>query len=179
MEIYKGAKNSIKGPIIAVIIITALIVGTLYLLQLTFAGILVSLLLFMLWMFAYKGIILKITIDENRIVVVRPLTRTSLRLDDIVFCAVHGIDENSSLVYAFIKKKAQGITTVRGIKPVKPFEEIIRIISDEEAKAELDVNFNMAAKIPVAFVEKGEELKDIILAKVSENQNKILYKKKY
>jgi hypothetical protein len=174
LEIYKGIKNSIKGPIIAVIIISALILGNFYLLKISFASIIISIILLLLWVFAYNGIVLRISIDETRIVVVRPITRTNLNINDIVFCAVHGIDEDKSLIYAFMKKRKKGIMSVKGIKPIKPFEEIVKIISDENTKAELDVNFNMASKIPVSFVEAGEKLKYIILARVNENQNKIL-----
>lgn len=176
LKIYKGMKNSIKGPIIAVIIISALIFGNFYLLKISFASVLIGLLLLLLWTFAYSGIVLRITIDEGRIVVVRPITRIKVNIDDIVFCAVHGIDDNSSLIYTFMKRKIKGIISVKGIKPIKPYEEIVKIISDEQAKTELDVNFNMAAKIPVSFVEDGEELKATILAEVNKNQNKILKK---
>ncbi|MFZ5353800.1 MAG: hypothetical protein ACOZCL_13910 [Bacillota bacterium] len=171
---YRGKKSSIKGPVIAVVIFTLLIISILLYFNFSYGSIIGAAAVFLLWIFAYKGIILKIKIDDKKITIVRPLSRNSILIENIVFCAVHGIDDDTTLVYAFIKKRVRGIMSVKGIKPKLPYQEIIRLVTDDRKKAELDVNFNMAAKIPVSFVENSEELKNRILEAVTQNQNRLL-----
>jgi hypothetical protein len=95
-----------------------------------------------------------------------------VRFEDVALCAVHQVEEGSSLIYAFVKKRCRGGYTVKGIKPQLPFEEVVRITSRDE-NVDLDMNFTRALKIPVSFVEKGEELKDLFLLEVGKHHVKI------
>ncbi|MPN48440.1 hypothetical protein SDC9_196047 [bioreactor metagenome] len=47
-------------------------------------------------------------------------------------------------------------------------------MSDTSKDFSFDINFNKAAKIPVSFVENGEELKDEILKRINAEHVRVL-----
>jgi len=122
----------------------------------------------------YKGLILSITVDDQEIKIYKPFNKRTIKFDDIAFCAVHGIDDDTTLLYVFRRKKHLKGDKVRGIKSDKSFDEIVKTISDDEGNTDLNINFNMASKVLISFVEKGDMLRDKILATVSERHKKIL-----
>ncbi|MGK0468687.1 hypothetical protein, partial [Clostridium sp.] len=90
------------------------------------------------------------------------------------FCALHGIDDDTTLLYAFTRKKSIKRDGVSGIKSRKSFNEIVKIISDDDGNTDLNINFNMASKVLISFVENGDVLRDKILATVNERHKKII-----
>ncbi len=122
---------------------------------------------------AYSGLVLKITINEKKIVVVRPFTRVSVRFEDVALCAVHCVEEGRSLIYAFVKTRYRGGYTVKGIRPKLPFDEVVKIAAKDE-DINLDINFNRAKRIPVSFVDGGEELKNRFMTEVGKYHVRIM-----
>jgi hypothetical protein len=122
----------------------------------------------------YKGLILSITVDNQKIKIYKPFGIRIIKFDNIAFCAVHGIDEDTSLLYAFTRKKNGKGDRVRGIKSKKSFDEIVKIISEDEGNTDLNINFNMASKILISFVQNGDRLRDKILSAVNERHKKII-----
>lgn len=177
MTVYKGRWEAIRGPlaVLGILIALALIIY-LFLPHGFFSYFFIALLLLFVPL-AYSGLILKITIDDKKLVVVRPLTRVTVRFEDVALCAVHAIEEGKHLIYAFVKQKHRGIYTVKGVRPKLPFEEIVRMATREEDYVDLDVNFSRAKKLPVSFVENGEELKDRFLMEVGKHHVKIMEEK--
>lgn len=174
METYKGKTEEIKGPIITVIVLAVVIFCLLVFVPHGIGLYIAIAFLLMILMFAYKGIVLKIIIDDTKIIIIRPITRSRIKIKNIAFCAVHEIDEEKSIIYSFVKQKYGKTYGVKGVKSKKNFNEIVKLVADDKAKSDLDVNFNKAEKIPVSFVENGEALKQKILDKVSKNQLSIL-----
>jgi len=122
---------------------------------------------------SYKGLILAIAVDDQKIRIYKPFNIRTIKFDDIAFCAVHGIDDDTTLLYAFTRKKYRKGDRVRGIKSNKSFNEIVKIISEDEGNTELNINFNMASKVLISFVHNGDVLRDKILATVNERHKKI------
>ena len=170
---YKGRWDAIKGPLI-VFMITIVIILILYFLMPKgfFTYFFIALLLFFTPL-SYSGLILSIDIDDKKLVVVRPFTLTRVRFEDVALCAVHCIEGEKYLIYAFVKKRDFKGYTVRGVKPRLPFEEVVRMSSKED-NMDLDINFNRAKKIPVSFVENCEELKDRFLFEVGKHHVRIM-----
>ena len=104
----------------------------------------------------------------------KPLGAKKIRFANIAFCMIHGIDETDSIVYAFVKKKRGNRTGVKGIKQDLSFEEVVRAINKAHENIDVDMNFNMAERIPVSLVENTEELKQEILHTLGGHQKKIL-----
>ena len=123
------------------------------------------------WQF-YKGLILFITVDEQKIRIYKPFNIRTIKFDDIAFCAVHGIDEDTTLLYAFTRKRRFKGDKVSGIKSKKSFDEVVKLISEDEGNTDLNINFNMASKILISFVQQSDILRDKILATVDETHRK-------
>jgi hypothetical protein len=120
----------------------------------------------------YKGLILAITVDDQKIRIYKPFNIRTIKFDNIAFCAVHGIDEGTTLLYAFTRRKHFKGDRVRGLKSKKSFQEIVKIISEDEGNTDLNINFNMASKVLISFVQNGDILTDKILANVNERHKK-------
>ncbi len=172
--IYKGSKENTKGP--AIVFLVLLLLATILLIFARsnwFAVFMAVLFLFPLPMI-YSGIILNIQLDNEKIVVQRPLGKQVIKFSDIAFCAVNGLEDNKFLIYAFKKRKKKGVISVKGVRENIPYHEIVRRMSDTQNTFDFDINFNQAAKIPVAFVENGVELKDAILKQINAEHVKLL-----
>lgn len=173
MTNYKGRWDAIKGPLVVLsgIIAIALIIY-LFMPHGFWAYFFIALLLLFVPL-AYTGLVRKITIDEKKLVVVRPITRVTVRFEDVALCAVHCVEEGKYLIYAFVKQRYRGGYTVRGIKPRLTFDEVVKMSSKND-NIDLDINFSRAKKIPVSFVENCEELKDRFLMEVGKYHVKIM-----
>lgn len=177
MTEYKGRWDAIKGPLIVLLILISLALIIYLAFQPSFLKYFFIVLLLLFVPITYSGIVMKITIDDKKLVVVRPLTRVTVRFEDVALCAVHGIEEGKHIIYAFVKEKRRGKDTVRGIKPKLPFAEVVKMAESDDDNISLDVNFSRAKKLPVSFVEKGEELKDRFLMEVGKHHIKIIEEK--
>ncbi|EYE87857.1 hypothetical protein Q428_11120 [Fervidicella metallireducens AeB] len=174
MIIYNGKKDSIKNLSITFIVcLLILIVNTTFITNLTAKVVLFFIFIPVTFM-VYKGIILKITLDDEKIKIYKPFYVNTIYFKDIAFCALHGIDDERSLLYAFVRKKWPKKKGVRGIKANLSFEDIVKIVSQDEGNTNLDINFNMAAKVPLSFVENSDDLKTQILTNVSNKHKEIL-----
>jgi len=170
---YKGRWDAIKGPLVVLSIMVALIaIIYLFMPKGFFAYFFIALILLFVPL-VYSGLVLKILMDEKKLVVIRPFTRVTVKFEDVALCAVHCIDEGKYLIYAFVKKRYRKGYTVKGIKPRLSFEEVIRITAKDE-NINLDINFNLAKKIPVSFVDGGEELKDRFMLEVGKHHVRIM-----
>jgi len=174
MTVYKGRTEAIRGPLIVLAIMISLMLLIYFAFPKGFFTYFFIVLLALFVPLVYSGLILRITIDDKKLVIVRPLTRVVVRFEDVALCAVHTIEEGKHIIYAFVKQRYRGIYSVKGVKPKLPFEEIVKMSEREEDYVDLDVNFNRAKKIPVSFVENGEELKDRFLREVGKHHVKIL-----
>lgn len=174
MTEYKARPEAIKGPAITLAIMIAFELLIYFFFPKGFLTYFFMGLILVFIPLVYSGVILKIIMDDKKVVVVRPFTRLMIKIEDIAFCAVHGLDDGRHLIYAFVKKRYKGMDCVKGIKQKKPFEEIIREAMKDEECVDLDINFNMAKKIPVSFVEDAEALKDRIIGAVNRKNEKYL-----
>lgn len=173
MTEYKGRRDAIRGPLAVLAAIIA-VIGIIYMFMPK--GFLAYFFIGLLLLFVpviYSGLVLKITADDKKVVVVRPLTRVTVKYEDVALCAVHCIEEGRYLIYAFVKQRYRGGYAVRGIRPKLSFEEIVKIANKNE-NVDLDINFNRAKKIPVSFVEDGEKLKDRFLMEVGKHHVRIM-----
>ncbi|MGH4122160.1 MAG: hypothetical protein ACREV6_04395 [Clostridium sp.] len=174
MEKFRGKPDSLKKLSISFIIsILLAVVGLFFIPNFMLKTILLIIFIFAAWQF-YKGIILYITVDDQKISIYKPFNTRTIKFDDIAFCAVHGIDDDTTLLYVFKRQKHRHGDRVRGIKSNKSFDEIVKMISEDEGNTNLNINFNMASKVLISFVEKGDILRDKILATVNERHKKIL-----
>lgn len=174
MKTYQGKSKSLNGLGIAIVIMTAAIAGMLILIGINGITIVISAFTALIISFLYKGMILKITVDKEQVVIYKPLGRKIIKFTNIAFCMVHGINETDSIIYAFVKKKSGNKTRVKGIKQDISFEEVVKIINKSSEHVDLDINFNMAEKIPVSLVLNTEELKSEILTILGGHQKRIL-----
>jgi hypothetical protein len=170
---YKGRWDAIKGPLVVLSILIALIIIIYLFLPHSFWTYFFIVLILLFVPLVYSGLILKITINEKKIVVVRPFTSVTVKFEDVALCAVHCVDEGKSLIYAFVKTRYRRGYTVKGIRPRLSFDEVVRIASKDE-NIDLDINFNRAKRIPVSFVECGEELKDRFMMEVGKYHVRIM-----
>lgn len=174
MEKFKGKPNSLKKLGIIFIISTLLaLVSLIFIPNIILKTILLIIFIVTGWQ-VYKGLIFAIAVDDQKIKIYKPFGIKTIKFDNIAFCAVHGIDDDTTLLYAFTRKKCRTGDRVRGIKSNKSFDEIVKIISADEGNTDLNINFNMASKILISFVENGDILKDKILATVNERHKKII-----
>lgn len=176
MTEYKGRWEAIRGPLVVLVIMLVLI-GIIYFFMPHSFWTYFFIVLFLIFIpLPYSGLILKIRINDRKLVVVRPFTRVSVKFEDVALCAVHNIEEGSSLVYAFVKRRCRGGYTVKGIRPKLPFDEIVKMAMAND-NVDLDMNFTRAKKIPVSFVEDGEALKDRFLMEVGKHHVRIVEEK--
>ncbi|HOR85077.1 MAG TPA: hypothetical protein PLL98_01200 [Bacillota bacterium] len=176
MTEYRGRWSAIKGPLIVLSVIIALVLTIYLFIPKGFFTYFFIALLLAFTPLAYSGLVLKIKIDENKLVVVRPFTRTTVRFEDVALCAMHCVEEGSYLIYAFVKQRYSKGYTVKGVKPKLPFDEVIKMSLDKE-DINLDINFSRAKKVPLSFVENSEELKDRFMMEVGKYHVKIMENK--
>lgn len=174
MKEYKGKSKMLTGLGIAIGVLGAVILGILIISGVRAIPIGISAFLAFIISFLYKGMIIKITVDKEKVIIHKPLSKKVIKFSNIAFCMVHGIDETDSILYAFVKKKFGKTTTVKGIKQKISFEEVVKIINKSNENIDLDINFNMAQKIPVSLVENTEELKNEIFTTLGGCQKKVL-----
>ncbi|MGH4118038.1 hypothetical protein [Clostridium sp.] len=168
MEKFAGKRDSIikLGSIFTISTLLA-IVSYLYISNVVLK--IIMLMIFIICAYnVYKGLILSITVDDQKIKIYKPFGIQTIKFDNIAFCAVHGIDDDTTLLYAFTRKKGLKGDRVSGIKSKKSFNEIVKIISQDEGNTDLNINFNFASKVLISFVENGDALRDKILTKVNE-----------
>lgn len=173
MTEYKGRWEAIRGPLIMLSILIALAIIIYFFIPHGFWAYFFIVLLLIFVPLAYSGIVLKITINEKKLVVIRPFTRTSVKFEDVALCAVHCVEEGKHLIYAFVKQRYRRGYTVKGIRPKLPFDEVVKMSSRDE-DIDLNINFNIAKKIPVSFVHGGVELKDRFLIEVGKYHVKVM-----
>lgn len=173
MTEYRGRREAIRGPSIIISVLIASIALIYFFAPHGFWAYFFIILLLLFIPIAYSGLILKITINEKKIIVVRPLTRVTIKFEHVALCAVHCVENGKYLIYAFVKQRYRQGYTVKGIKPKLPFDEVVKMSSKGEC-LDLNVNFNRAKRIPVSFVENGEELKDRFLMEVGKHHIKIM-----
>lgn len=167
MTSYNGFPKSIQKLTLATLIVAAIALIIVFTVT-SFAMKVFLLALTLPFMhLSYLGMILKITLSENEVTIHRPLYTQRILIDDIAFCAVHGIEEGKSLVYCFTRKKFFG-SGVHGIRSKESFEHIVERIRQDDGnlQTDLDINFHRAKKIPLSFVENSDSLKDGILKAV-------------
>lgn len=174
MKEYQGKPKALLGLGIAIGVMSAIILGTFIIVGPNIFTILLAAFLALIISFLYKGMVLKIIIDNEKIQILKPLGRKTIKFSNIAFCMVHGIDETDSIIYAFVKKKIGKETGVKGIKQKISFEEAVKIINKSEDSIDFDINFNMAEKITVSFVQNSDELKNEILTTLGGHQKRIL-----
>jgi hypothetical protein len=173
VTVYKGRWEAIRGPLVVLSIMIALILAIYFLIPHSFWTYFFIVLLLLFVPLAYSGLVLKITIDEKKLVVVRPFTRVTVKFPNVALCAVHTVEEGKSLIYAFVKARYRRGYTVKGVRPKLPFDEIVKMAAKDE-ELDLDINFNSAKKLPVSFVENGEELKERFLKEVGKYHVRIM-----
>lgn len=174
MKEYPGKPKALMGLGIAIGVMGAIILGTFIIVGINGITIVMAAFLALIISFLYKGMVLKITIDNEKIQIFKPLGKKTIQFSNIAFCMVHGIDETDSIIYAFVKKKMGNKTGVKGIKQKISFDEAVKIINKSEENIDFDINFNMAEKITVSLVEKSDELKIEILKTLGGHQKRIL-----
>ncbi|MGV8980820.1 hypothetical protein [Clostridium sp.] len=172
MDRFNGKPNSLKKLGITFIISTLLaFVSLIFIPNFILKTILI--IIFIVTAFqVYKGLIFAIAVDDQKIKIYKPFGIRTIKFDNIAFCAVHGIDDDTTLLYAFTRQKHSAGDRVRGIKSNKSFDEIVKIISEDDGNTDLNINFNMASKVLISFVDNGDLLKDKILAIVNERHKK-------
>ncbi|MCB2289278.1 hypothetical protein LGK97_05810 [Clostridium sp. CS001] len=172
MEKFNGKPDSLKklGVSFTVSFLLA-IVSYMFIPNVVLKTVLLVFFITCAWQF-YKGLILSITVDDQKIKICKPFNIRTIKFDDIAFCAVHGIDDDTTLLYAFTRQRRFKGDKISGIKSKKSFDEIVKIISEDDGNTDLNINFNMASKILISFVQQGDLLKDKILANVNERHKK-------
>ena len=173
MTEYKGRWDAMRGPLVMLSILIALVLIIYAFMPKGFFAYFFIALLLIFVPLSYSGLVLKIIVDEKKLVVVRPFTRVSVKFEDVGLCAVHCVEDGRYLIYAFVKQRYRGGYTVKGIRPKLPFDEIVKMASKDE-NINLDINFNRAKKIPVSFVENCEGLKDRFLMEVGKYHVRIM-----
>jgi hypothetical protein len=174
MKEYPGKPKALMGLGIAIGAMGAIILGTFIIVGTNGITIVMAAFLALIISFLYKGMILKITVDNEKIQILKPLGKKTIKFSNIAFCMVHGIDKDDSIIYAFVKKKIGNKTGVKGIKQKISFEEAVKIINKSEESLDFDINFSMAEKITVSFVQNSDELKNEILTTLGGHQKRIL-----
>ncbi|MFT5873729.1 MAG: hypothetical protein ACI8WT_002680 [Clostridium sp.] len=172
MEKFKGKPDSLKKlGIIFIISILLAIVSFMFIPNFGLKTFLIIICILFAW-HSYKGLIIAITVDDQKIKIYKPFNVRTIKFDNIAFCAIHGIDEETTLLYAFVRKKCFKGDRVSGISSKKSFDEIVKIISKDEGNTDLNINFNMAFKVLSSFVLNGDVLREKILYTVNERHKK-------
>lgn len=166
MIVCRGKASNLRGTLLVVLTVIGIIA---LIFTFTKRGVFawfIMICLALLISLVYKGMILKISLDENRIVITRPLSRQKIKLSDIAFCAVHDIGEGNFTLYTFMKKGHGNGISITGVKSEKPYEEVMDTMRRGGKLEGVQINFNKATKIPIALVENSDELKEKILDNV-------------
>lgn len=163
MKVYKGKKSNLKVTSLVLLSFIALILLIFFGTKRGFFAWSVMILLFLMCIPTYKGMILRITMDDKKLRIIRPFSWQTLNLSKIAFCAVHEIGEGRSTLFVFTKYKLAGKERVKGIKTDIPFEEVAKVVSESGKINDFKINFSKAFKIPVSLVENGDELKEKLL----------------
>lgn len=175
MTVYLGKKDNLKYTSIAFLSFIALILILFFFTKRGFFPWFFMISLFLMMIPTYKGMVSKISMDENKIIISRPLSREIINIPHIAFCAVHNIGEGKSTLYVFLRKKKGESYRIKGIKSQKSYEEIMEALSKGGRPEGIQVNFNKAAKVPVALVENGDELEEKILDSVDMHHYNAVY----
>lgn len=175
MTVYQGKKENLKYTSITILSFIVIILVLFFFTKRGFWSWFFIVSLALMALPTYKGIIIKITMDDMRVIIKRPISRETINISDIAFCAVHDIGEGKSTLYVFLKKKWGNSYKIKGIKSKMPYEEIMEALSKGGRPEGIQVNFNKASKIPVALVENGDELKEKILDSVDMHHYNAVY----
>lgn len=175
MTVYRGKKGNLKGTSLVALTIIAIILLIFFLTKRGVFAWFMMVCLALLIPSIYKGMILKITLDDNRIIIRRPLSWHTIKISDIAFCAVHDIGEGNYTLYTFIKKKQGQTMKIEGVKSEKPYEEVMEALRKGGRPEGVQISFNKATKIPIALVENSNELKEKILDNVDIQQYNATY----
>ena len=173
MLIYKGKKGNLKSTFL-VALVCAILASILLFFSCRglFAWFLMAA-LFLIIILCYKGMVLKISLDETSVKITRPLGQEEIKIPDISFCTVHDMGEGQSTLYVFLRKRWGNTYKIRGVESDKSYEEIIESLSKERKPEGIKINFKKASKIPVALVENGNELKEKILDRINIERHKV------
>lgn len=166
MTVYPGKKGNLRGTSLVVLTITAIILSIFFFTKRGIFAWFIMICLAFLIPLVYKGMILKITLYDDRIVIRRPLSWQTIKIADIAFCAVHDIGEGNFTLYSFMKVKKKDDIKIIGIKSDKPYDEVMKTMKKGGKLDGVQINFNKADKIPIALVENSSELKEKILDNV-------------
>ncbi len=166
MVVCRGKAGNLKGTFLVALTIIAIIASILIFTKRgVFAWFIVICLGFLIPL-VYKGMVLKISLDENKIVITRLLSWQRIKLSDIAFCAVHDIGEGNFTLYTFMKEKRGNDIRIIGVKSEKTYDEVMETMKRGGKLDGVQINFNKATKIPIALVENSDELKEKILDNV-------------
>lgn len=166
MTVYPGKKGNLRGTSLVVLTIVAIILSIYFFTKRgVFAWFIMICLAFLIPL-VYKGMILKITLYDNRIVIRRPVSKQTIKITDIAFCAVHDIGEGNFTLYSFMKVKTKDDIKITGIKSDKSYDEVMKTMKKGGKLEGVKINFNKADKIPIALVENSNDLKERILDNV-------------
>ncbi|SHI81790.1 hypothetical protein [Lutispora thermophila] len=163
MTVYKGKASNLKGTSLVMLGFIAMILIIYFFTERGFLPWFFIISLALMCIPVYGGMILKITMDEKKVVIRRPLSWKTLKLSQIAFCAVHDIGEGKSTLFVFVKYKWGNDYRIKGVKSTMSYDEIIKALKKGGRIQDLKVNFNKAVKVPVSLVENGDELKERIL----------------
>ncbi len=163
MTSYKGKAGNLRGTLLVTLTIIAIIGSIFYFTKRGVFAWFLMICLALLISLVYKGMVLKISVDDNRIIISRPLSRQVIKLKDVAFCAVHDIGEGECTLYTFIRRNQGKNIGITGVKSEKPYEEIMETLRKGGKLEGVQINFNKASKIPIALVENNNELKEKIL----------------
>jgi len=163
MTIYKGKASNLKGTSLVMLGFIAMILIIFFFTKRGFLPWFFIISLSLMCMSVYGGMILSITMDDEKVVIRRPLSWKTLKLSQIAFCAIHDIGEGKSTLFVFVKQKWGSDYRIKGVKSSMPYEEIVEALKKGGRIQDFKVNFNKAVKVPVSLVENGDELKERIL----------------
>ena len=175
MTVYKGNKNTIKWAGVTLLAFIGMILMIYFFTKRGFMPWFFMGSLFLMCIPTYQGMIISISIDENEVVIRRPISWQTLKLSNVAFTAVHEIGEGKSVLFVFTKQKWGSSYRIKGIRSKLTFEESMEALSKGGRIQDFKVNFSLATKIPVSMVENGEELKERILDSVDAHHCKAVY----
>ena len=175
MTVYKGYKSTLKWTGITLLSFIGLILLIYFFTSRGFLPWFFMVSLLLMCIPTYQGMIMSISIDDEKVVVRRLLNQQTIKLAQAAFCAVHDIGEGKTLLFIFTRQKWGGGHRIRGIKAKMSYEEVMDALSKGGRVQDLKVNFNKAVKVPVSMVENGEELKERILDSIDAHHCKAVY----
>ncbi|MDD2482384.1 MAG: hypothetical protein WCY24_08390 [Lutispora sp.] len=175
MTVYKGNKNTIKWAAITLLTFIGMILMIYFFTGRGFFPWFLIASLLLMCIPTYQGMIISISIDENKLVIRRPISWQTLKLSNVAFTAVHEIGEDKSVLFVFTKQKWGSSYRIKGIRSKMSYEESMEALAKGGRIQDFKVNFNLATKVPVSMVENGEELKERILDSVDAHHCKAVY----